>query len=40
MVPRSCVREEQLLEECVIVEDANGGAVRRPLDIVDVAMKE
>ena len=25
MVPNSCVRDEQLLEECVIIEHANGG---------------
>ena len=40
MVPSSsCVRYEQLLEECVIIEDAKGGAVRRPLAMVDISVK-
>ena len=35
----SCVRDEQLLDECVIIEDANGGAARRPLAMVDIVVK-
>ena len=38
MVPSSCVRGEQLLEECVIIDDVNGGAVRRPLAMVDIVV--
>ncbi len=39
MVPQSCVSERQMTGECVVVEDANGGAVRRPLAKVDITLK-
>ena len=39
VVPSSCVRDELLLDECVIIEDANGGAARRPLAMVDIVVK-
>ncbi len=39
VVPSSCLRDEQLLDECVIIEDANGGAARRPLAMVDIVVK-
>ena len=39
VVPSSCVRDEQLLDECVIIEDANGGEARWPLAMVDIVVK-
>ena len=39
VVPSSCVRDEQLLDECVIIEDANGGEARRSLAMVDIVVK-
>ena len=39
MVPQSCVCDKKITKECVVVEDANGGAVRRPLAKVDITLK-
>ena len=39
MVSQSCVCDKQMTKECVVVEVANGEAVRRPLAKVDITLK-